>query len=219
MATYATMQADIADELLNQSALTSAQIKKAIERAIASYERRPWWFNTLSGTFLTVAGQEYYTTPAASFIPNMIEIQSAMITVSGSKQRLDPALFSDIEEAQTSNGVPTRYAMLTGQIRLFPVPNSVYTVTLGYVGRLAALVNAADENAWTTFAEELIRQAAKRRLAMDITDDDGLALRCKALETEAYTDLMHENRRRNPVKLRRVDLPGMSSTFDIASGM
>ncbi|MGL4559846.1 MAG: hypothetical protein ACRCV5_20305, partial [Afipia sp.] len=62
------------------------------------------------------------------------------------------------------------------QIRLYPIPDAVYTVTLSYLQKIAEPASDGDSNAWTEEAEELIRASAIRRLRRyDLRDYQGAA--------------------------------------------
>lgn len=216
MTTYAIMRAAIADEMANDGALTEAQINKAILRSIKHYERRPWWFNQKTATFSTVVGQEYYSSSDLADIPDIVSI----FTASYDGQTIRPAHFEDMDAAQTGlvSGTPTAYTLFKEQLRLFPIPDAVASVRLSYTYRLAELSADADSNAWTTDAEELIRQSAKKRIALDIFQADDLASRFAILEREAFDEILAENRRRRPVKLLTPPPMLQSGAFDIVAG-
>lgn len=220
MTTYATMRNAIIDEMANDGALTNAQVNNAILRSIRHYERRPWWWNQKTATFSTVAAQEYYTSAALTDIPDIVDIKSATITVDGVKSVLTPVNFEDMDAQQDGNvtGDPVSYTLFKENIRLYPIPTATRTVTLAYIYRLTELSADSDSNAWMTDAEELIRQAAKKRVALDIFQADDIAARAGIMEKMAFDELEAENRRRRPQKLLTV--PGMLATdsFNINRG-
>jgi hypothetical protein len=218
MATYAEIQADIADELADFGAITADQIKKAIARAITAYEKKPWWFlEEATASFPTVIGQEYYGSASLTIIPKIIELFSVSIV---GQNVLIPATDKEIEAWQviSTSSTPTHYTVFEGQIRLYPIPDAVYTIDLSYSGPIPELASDTDVNAWTTFGESLVRQRAKTIIAMNILHADDLAARCRTGEVMAYDELLEENRRRRPVKLLRTDVPYMPSTFNVFTG-
>ena len=202
MVSYGEMQSTIADEMANDGAITTQHIKNAILRSIRDYEGDDWWFNQKVGTFNTVANQEYYSSSDLSDIPNIVRIDSAMITYNGVKLPLQDAEYLSVDQEQNSTRValPQVYTRYKNQLRLFPIPDAVYTVTLSYVYKFTELSADADTNSWLTDGEELIRQAAKKRIALDILQADDLAARFAAMEQNALASLMSENRMRRPVK-------------------
>lgn len=219
MTTYVTMRSRIAEELTD-SAITTAHINAAIQSAIKHYERKPFYFNQKkASTFSTVASQEYYTSSDLADIPYIVQIDSFVI---GSyKSTVRPVHHAEIEATQSGSitAQPNAYAYFNQKIRLFPIPDAVYTATLAYIYRLDALSADGDTNAWMTDGEELIRQSAKRILALDILHADDIAMRCYNREKEVLDELQAENRRRNPVQELRVPpMPSMRDGFNITTG-
>lgn len=163
MATYLTMQTRIADEL-DRADLTS-QIKLAILSAVLFYERKRFYFSETSFTFSTVAGQEYYTTSDNAAIATAVNIERLVGTYAGLRVPLTKRSFDYLNEISivptTSRARPMDWAYRAEQIRLYPVPDAVYTITAYDIPRLTALSADSDSNAWTTDAEELIRLHAK----------------------------------------------------------
>lgn len=208
MSTYGTMQTRIADELINES-ITTAQIQKAIQTAIAHYEREPWWFNQKVGTFSTVADQELYTATEFSDMANVVRIDSMLATSGSTDTKLRGVDYSTIEDVQDGSvsGDPTFYTRYADKIRLYPIPSSVMTMTVSYIYKLAALNADADTNAWVDECEELIRNQAKQTLCYDIIHAFDLGDRFDAQAKFAYDRLRNENRLRQPQPLLRTDWP------------
>lgn len=194
------MRARIADELANDGDITTAQINYAIQDAIKLYERREWWFNTATGSFTTVANQEYYTSTDWSVLDTQIQIDAMTITYSGVISPMKGLDYVEIDDAQNGYiiAVPRNFAYYKQSLRLYPIPNGAYPITVSYSKRLSTISADADTNAWTTEAEELIRQAAKRRIALNYLESEEVAARFAVLEQEAYSELLAENRRRMP---------------------
>jgi len=195
--TYLTMQQRIADEFIN-TAVTNAHIKNAIQSAIAYYEITPLYFNQKQATFNTIASREYYDATDLADIPDIGHIRSAVVALNGIKNPLYQAEFNDIDAAQSGVmiGFPYNYAIYSRKLRLFPIPDAAYPITLSYVTLLPALVNDTDTNGWMVEGEAVIRQRAKRILALDILYSDEMAMRCKSLEDEEFESLMDETRAR-----------------------
>jgi hypothetical protein len=219
MSDYVTMRTRILDEYVNDS-LSAAQVNKAIQTAIKHYERKPFYFNQKTNTFSTVANQEYYSSSDLSDIPNIVHIVSATVTASSLKCKLQPVDFGVMDDAQDGSvtGEPEQIAVFKQQIRLYPIPDSAYTITLAYIYRFSALSNDTDTNAWMVEGEELIRQRAKRTLALDYLQADDLAGRAAMLESEALDELHAEGRRRLPNTVLRPENMLGTSTFDFTRG-
>ena len=219
--TYGDMQSRIADEITD--AALASQIQNAIQDAIKHYERKKFYFNQKVAGFSTVAGQEYYSSSDLADIATLIEIEAAAIANSGVKSELVAEAFENIDAWQTSlsTGQPRSFAYYGQQIRLFPIPDAAYTVTLAYHYRLATLSAPSDTNAWMTDGEILIRESAKRRLAQDVVKEDGESQRASPLELEELEELLAETRRRRSKNRLHgeIYLFGMTrGGFDINSG-
>lgn len=214
------MRARIADELANDGDITAAQINYAINDSIKLYERRDWWFNTSQVTFVTSSGGEYYVSSPTSTFENMVDVLSMVMTNNGVKTPMYAVDNSDIDASQSGSvtGVPRNYGRIAQKIRLFPIPDAAYTIELAYTYKLDALVSDSDENAWMDEAEELIRQSAKRRIALNYLQADDLAARFATMEREAYAALLAEDRRRHPNTLLRTEAMLRSSRFNIITG-
>lgn len=221
MATYSDMRTRIADELANDGDISSSQINNAILSTIADYSGEPFWFNQASSTFNTVASQENYSSSDLAAIPNIIKLLSMRINGSGTYTSYINGIDNDaIEDVQdgTVRGAPQYYARFENKIRLYPIPDAAYTIRIAYITTLATLSADSDTNAWTTDAEELIRQGAKKRLAADILQSDDIANRCARMEQEAYDGLRMENRNRRSQQFLRTDIALPRRTFNINSG-
>ena len=221
MTTYATMRSRIADEI-SDSNLTS-QINAAIQSAIAFYERQRFYFNSrVTDTFSLVANQEYYGSAALAAIPNLIEIDDMYATIGTTRYQILPATFDEIAAMQDggmTGDPPYRYAYHAQQLRMYPIPSAVRTVTMSDHYRLTALSADGDSNAWTTDAEELIRCHAKHDLATNVINDDGMAARMERRIPMLLQALKSETRRRRSLKALRVDAPFVAGdAYDIRTG-
>jgi hypothetical protein len=197
MSTYLEMQTRIADEL-DRTDLTG-QIQKAIQTAIAFYERKRFWFNEArSITFNTVDGQEFYTSADQSDIPNLLTIDFVKLTISGSdKVNLDRSSYQELEywssNLSTDEGQPTAYAYYAKQLRLYPIPDAAYAVRVSGVFSLATLSADSDTNAWMTDAEALIRTRAKREILTHVIRDLEAAGVMNQVEQEQLKSLIEAN--------------------------
>lgn len=222
MTTYATMRARIADEIIDSNLTT--QINRAIQSAIAHYERQRFYWNTrVNDTFALVAGQEYYGAADLAAIPYLLAIDDMYATISGTRYQIVPVTFEEIAADQDGNVAldpPYRYAYHAQQIRMFPIPSAARTVTMADHYRLTALSADGDSNAWTTDAEELIRCHAKMLIATDVTGDDGMATKMAARLPGLLATLKRETRLRRSVRELRMP-PGMpvgGGAYDVRAG-
>lgn len=208
MTTYADMRERIADELANDGDITSAQINNAIKTAIQMHERRSFWFNMGDNTFSTVSGREFYTSSNVGNLGNIIEFLSIRCQYGDTVSPLGLIATSSLQYVQnsviealqngTKTGTPRFYSRYDQQLRLFPIPDASYTMPIRYVYKLDVLAADDDSNAWTEEAEELIREAAKRIIAIDILNAPDLAANFAALEDVALQKLVAEFAQRFP---------------------
>lgn len=169
MATFQDMQNRIADEL-DRADLTS-QIQKAIVSAVAFYERKRFYFIESSFTFNTVVGQEYYGASDNTEIATTPDIERLNILFSSIRMPMTKRSFEwidDVSALPIALGVPENWAYRALQIRVYPIPSQIWTITAFYTPRLTMLSDGATSNAWTNDAEELIRTHAKLDLIANV---------------------------------------------------
>lgn len=189
---YVTLQRQIADELgdrqdllsvLSGSSLTLSPIKNAIQSAIAKWEREPFYFNELSSLdlFDTVANQELYTTSDSALIATMSDLADIHIVVNGDRYvptRRNWQYIEEISVSPTLIGRPTDWAYYAESVRLYPIPDAAYHVTLNGTQRVTALSEDSDSNVWTQDGFDLIRCEAKLILARDTLHDPQIVSEC-----------------------------------------
>ena len=191
MATYLETQNRIASEL-NRTGITS-EIKLAILSAVEYYKKRRWPWNEYADTLTCVTDTEYVALPS-----DFVELDKLQITVGTQKRPLYQREYGQIVDwrANSSSGEPTDFALWQNRLELFRTPNSTYTLTIHYVRSLTVLAADADENAWLTDAEELIRLHAKKDLYANKIRDTNSAKDMQALEDSALFRLESWHQRR-----------------------
>lgn len=191
MATLAQMKTRIAEEL--QRSDLSARIASVITDAIEEYQGRRFAFNQARATFSTVASQEYYDT---TIIPTDIaQIDSMRVTANGRTTPVVESPFSLLErlsDGTSTRGEPSRWCWYGQQIRLYPIPDAIYTVSIAYLQRIDAPADNAS-NAWTNEANELIRACVCAKLCRkDLRDPEG-AREYEYAELRAVRKLLRES--------------------------
>lgn len=184
-ATYGDLQNRIADELGGRSDL-AANIQLAIQTAIAKWERERFYFNEFraANAFNTAKGQEFYGASDYAPLATIAQLDRVTVLVSGNRYTLNPRTAPYLEDVSVNpsvQGQPTDYAYFAEQLRLYPIPDAAYPVSLLGTTRFAALVNVADSNAWTVDAEALIRCEAKMDLYENTLQAPDLADRMRLL--------------------------------------
>jgi len=178
MASFLDLRNQIASDLTRDD--LSSQIASAVSDAIAHYETDRFYFNvTRSLTFPTVVGQSAYTGNDLAQIPNIIRIDHLFLRDTVSTYELDryePDEFEWLQGNNTGPGKPSCFTYVDGQILLWPVPITVYTMRPHMHYRLAPLVSDTDTNAWCNgIAGQLIRSHAKLLLYTNLIEDtDGM---------------------------------------------
>lgn len=190
MTTFIDMVNRIATELRRSNLNDS--IKNAINDAITEGAKTRFYFNEMHLNFPTVIGQEYYDDLG------LVELDAAWYLNGAQQMPIDVINQFDANQF-FGMGAPTggplqlisRYG---GQIRVYPIPNSIYTVYVDGYGKLAPspLVNDADTNAWLTFGEQYIRALAKRNVLRDVIRDYGEARIAEAISDGYKQDLVEE---------------------------
>lgn len=201
--TYGQMLDRIADETRYTDSDSRSIIKLCIQDAIAYYEKeRFWWNQSRTTTFNTVVDQEYYSSSDNASIPYILDFDAVTITINVSDiytlVKQDWELLEKWNADALSKGDPTDYAYYAQQIRLYPVPNNVWSVRIAGLFKLTTLVNDSDTNSWVTTSEgeELIRNHAKGIFYSQYLRDDANASRSLQMAEAAYINLRNSTQRR-----------------------
>jgi hypothetical protein len=202
MATFEEMRAEIADDVDDTTGEYGDQIRRAILAAIRYCERDTYYFNeTRDETFLTVTDQQWYDGNDNAQIPTLVRIQRAYINYNGQNLDLIRTTPDEIEvmsDTLSAKGKPTSWAYFGQRIRLYPVPDTAYTVRL-QIGpyRLDPLVSNGDTNAWLTEAWDMVKAQAKHILNRDTLKNDADALKYLAVYEDQKAALKAETSSRN----------------------
>lgn len=174
---YGQMQATIAFELGQRTDLTT-QIQKAIQTAIAKWERTRFYFNELNGinVFSTVSGQEYYTSADYAGIATIAHIDMIWALVSQNRYYFNPRTMQYLDEVSVNQNVASPavgcdYAYYAETLRFYPIPDGIYPISLQGTKRFSALSDNNDTNVWTQDGEALIRTEAKLDIYLNILHD------------------------------------------------
>lgn len=197
MTTLSVMKARIATEI--RRPLTS-DIASAITTAIEAYQEETFFFNEFRMEFAAVASQEFYDEDDDADIGNLTRLDY-MKLVYGDQifdvKEKDPSVMEMLSQNATNVSQPLYYCRYAQSIRLYPVPDQVYTIRLGGEKIVAAPASDGEtDNPWMTHAERLIRARAKWELAIHRTYDDKMATRMSAVIEEAMAELRRKTNKR-----------------------
>jgi hypothetical protein len=203
MITLADLTADIADDIDDTTNEYGNAILKAVQGAQRDCERFTFYFNeTRDKIFATVAGRAIYAKSDLADIASLARIQAAfLVDVAGQVTSLSPRTPEELEllsDNSAARGQPSGYAYFNQAIRLYPIPNAVYTVRL-QLGpyRLTALSQPTDSSAWLDEAYDLIKARAKYRLYKNTLKDANLAAEALNDFNEQLSQLKAETSSRN----------------------
>lgn len=185
----AQMSARIADELA-RSDLTN-QIAFAINDAILFYNNERFAFNESRDiTFVTAPAQEFYGVADNPAIPTMQSFDYIILYLGGIPwpvKRRTPEEVELLNNNGLVSGQPYNFAWYNKQIRLGPVPDSVFNMRIaGRINFAAPASPSEQNNPWMTDVEKLIRARAKYEIALNVIEDDDLAQRMAAQVSEAF---------------------------------
>lgn len=205
MATYQDMQSRIADETLRTD--LPNEIAQAIQTAIAVYQPERFYGNEqrVVGAFNTTKGQELYTTTDWDQIPYLLDIDRVTVTISTNRytmNRRTPQYMEDVSVNDLWQAQPIDFSYYQQSIRLYPVPDATYPVTVMATAMVAAPVNPTDSNFWTTDAEQLIRSRAKLELALHVLRDPEMAQSMQAAVNDALSTLKKRTARMAHARIR-----------------
>lgn len=193
MSTYGTLLSDVLDDLDRDD--ITAQAQTAINAAIDHYEHEPWWFTEVRATTSTTDGDEYVELP-----DNFEDLYSLTININNNTYPLLQRTFYEMDEqfiaSNLYKGRPTDFSIFDEQIRLYPIPDDAYTLTLAYSKSLGDLSTATDSNEWTTTCKDLVRFHAAADLATNKLQDQARGDRFKMQEMSEYNKLRGHHTRR-----------------------
>lgn len=195
MTTRTTLKNEIIDDLERDASADSARVLSAISSAIKFYQPKRFFFNeSRDVTFSTVDGTSLYDFGTGQEITTeFYRIDAAYVTQNGQQYELKARDYRDLEiliDTTPMEGRPWSYAYINRALRLYPVPDAVYTVRL--VGHIKAAEPATDDtadNVWFTEAYELIRCRAKWYLSTHVFPNAAMALSMRQAESDALRAL------------------------------
>lgn len=123
---------------------TKAWVREAYFLDILSL-RSDWWFLKANGTISTVNGTAVYTLPLTS--PNVKQIREITVGGSGLIDGIDSFQGSDFSD--TIKGQPSKYwhydrSSGMDRIKLYPIPDAVYTLNVVGIATPSSLTEDAD---------------------------------------------------------------------------
>jgi hypothetical protein len=203
MPTLGEMKTHIADDLDDTSSTYATQIGRAITRSIEHLKKTRFAFNeSRTITITTVIGQsDYSTDDAANALSDIIKVDGMFLTDTGNQvtpiSPITPQQMQVLLDNSASTGEPYNYTFYANAIRIYPLPDAAYTITVMAWYRLSAPSSDGSSNAWTNEAYDLVKARALYYLASNTLRDADLATMARIAETEAEEALVREMNARN----------------------
>lgn len=193
MTTRAILKAEIIDDLERDATADGARVLSAISSAIKFYQPKRFFFNeSRSVTFPTVDGTDTYAF-GTDITTEFYKIDGAFVLDSDRYIPMRWMDYLDMErliETTPAKGRPTRWTYINKALRLYNVPDAVYTVRLdGHVKIAEPASDAEADNQWFTEAYELIRCRAKAYLSIHVFPNPEMAVTMQAAEQQALVAL------------------------------
>jgi len=194
MATVGNLCTTIIGDLNRGDTSISDIVLIDIKSAVRDYETHRFYFNEQDISITLSATQTYLLSAVAAAgagVSDIIEVDVFEVTVNGRTYCLREKTWSELKHldsgVSTLQGYPMYYSYWAQAVKIYPLPNGVYTGIISAHVKFTELAAMSDTNAWTNDASELIRCGALKRLygrrfqdytaaqAMQIAEDAALA--------------------------------------------
>jgi hypothetical protein len=196
--TLGQMKTDIADEI-GRSDLTT-QIASKIAEAIDFYQAERFWFSESRDiTFNTTATKEFYAEADVPGISTLSFIDYVILYIGSIPWPIARRTDTEIEVLNQNGkmtGQPWNYSYYNEQLRLGPVPDTVYSMRIAAHKSVAPPASDSEvNNPWMTNAETLIRSRAKYLIWLHVIRNFEEAEAMGAAVTEAFDMLKGKTNR------------------------
>ena len=167
MSTFAELKAKTSRKLIdpNGTAVSAANVGDAINDAIKFWKYKRFWFNEDTATTTLVIGSATIPNFPTDFLfedeENGFVIPYNQISYTLKKKH--PKVFDNIS-IQNALGLPFIYTWRNGVYSVYFNPNIAYTLNIYYIKNYVDLVNDADFNDFTVYADQMILYEALSHL-------------------------------------------------------
>lgn len=198
MPTLGDLKSHLSDDVDDTEGTYTAQISRAITRSIEHLKKTRFAFNeSRTIEITTVIGQsDYSTDDDANALSDVIKVDGLFLTDTGNQvtpiRPITPQQMQVLLDNSAANGEPYNYCFYANALRIYPLPDAAYTLTLMAWYRLDEPSSDASSNAWTNEAYDLVKARALYYLASNTLRDADLATMARIAETEAEEALIRE---------------------------
>lgn len=197
MPTFQALQTKVSKKLIdaNNTAISASDVGDALNDALRFWKFRRFWFNERQSTvtmdindpFLFLYGQSNATYPSAPTLPQyfLYEFPDDGFVIYYNQVRYPitkrhPLLYDNQAVGSVSGtsstgsglGLPFVYTFRNMAYEFYYYPNLAYTLTVNYITDYADLVNPADTNDFTNYADRLLMYEALSHLYGENRQDE-----------------------------------------------
>lgn len=191
MTTMAGLRNQIVTDVNRTDATAVAET--ALNDAKKYYEVERWWFNERRAKYGTTPDQEHIPLPS-----DYMEADSVVITYNGHTYPLMSSAKLDMDSifisGTTYTSVPERFCIYDSQIRLYPIPDATYSVTISYQYVMPDLT-VSESNVWTNELGRLMRFHALADVYLNYLHNPERAQFAKQQEQMEYERAKQRNSR------------------------
>lgn len=196
MADYVALKARIAGEMARDDLATDIpdMLDAHVHDACEEFASRPFWFNTIVVSATTVDGEQQLELPGTVRIVDRVAGPYGDLTAVRVEDFPDYGILA-------SNGTPLTFSYIDGGLRLDPVPDDAYSLTIYGIKQIDPPQVDADDNAWTNEAARLITAQVKFTLYRDVFSDAEGVSEAKGAVLDALAWMERETQRRTGARL------------------
>lgn len=198
MADLTALKLEIATELARDNIASGGDLEstllKHIQDACEYFSDTKFWFNSIVTSVNTVAGTQTVS------IPSTVRIVER-VTHPAHDTDLREVVIGALDDDSTQ-AAPCRYSYYNDSLRLYPIPDAIYTLNLYGIAAVAAPSSGTDSSIWTNQASRLIRARTKQTLCRGVFRDPEGAQLAQAEVSEELARLKRETARRLVAPLR-----------------
>lgn len=178
---------------VNNTAVTSVEVREAINEAIFKWKAKQFWFNRSENPWSMQEGDTFVDLPTDFLCP--VAKNSMTILFSGFTYQVKKysAVRFDAIDSTSINGRPLRYTLRDGYLEFSPAANQIYPATLYYIRDYPFLATDGSADAQTndflTNAPMLIRAEALAQIHGELRQDEKMEARYTARVQMEYNIL------------------------------
>jgi hypothetical protein len=193
MATFGEMQTAVSKRLLdaNNTAIALSDVAASINDAIRYWKFRRFWFNEDVIAEVLVAQDPDLPLPTDFLVP-ALKNSGVYIQYSNLRYPLRKISEAQYDGMFLSNGygLPYYYTRIgDGTWKAYPIPDQAYALGGHYLKDYAALVNNADTNDFTDYANRLITLWTLANMSAEFRQDDKMEAYYRQAANDEYRQL------------------------------